>query len=155
MLFLLSPAFGEGEWIPAIHTADGEDISPPLVWKGNFDAGSFALICTDPDAPSGEWIHWVAYDIPPDARALAEAIPRVPALPDGTLQGTNDWGDTGYGGPAPPSGTHRYVFTLFALDGPVDLGPGASAEQLLEAMEGRILATARLTGIYARGWIGG
>lgn len=149
-LALLSPAFGYGDRIPVLYTADGEDISPPLVWKGDFEASSFALVCRDPDAPSGDWVHWVVYNIPGNIRELPEGIPALPALEDGTLQGMNSWGMTGYGGPAPPSGKHRYVFTLYALDGMLHLEAGATADQLMEAMEGNVVHTAELIGEYGR-----
>lgn len=149
-LCLLSPAFGNGDGIPVLYTADGGDLSPPLVWKGNFEADVYALVCTDPDAPSGEWIHWVVYNIPAGSRGLPEAAATGHGLPEGALQGTNSWGDSGYGGPAPPSGVHRYVFTLYALDRTLPLPAGASVDELNEAMEGHILQQAVLTGTYGR-----
>jgi len=149
-LSLLSPAFGFGDRIPVLYTSDGEDISPPLVWVSDFKAGSYALICVDPDAPSGDWVHWVVYNIPAGSRSLPESVPAIPELEDGTLQGTNSWGDAGYGGPAPPSGTHRYVFTLYALEGMLDLEAGATADELLGAMEDQMIDSAELVGEYGR-----
>jgi len=149
-LSLLSPAFGNGDMIPALYTADGEDISPPLEWVLEGEAASYALICIDIDAPRGEWVHWIAYNIPGDSTSLAEGIPAIERLEDGTLQGTNSWGRIGYGGPAPPSGKHRYVFSLYALEGMLHLAAGATSEDLLAAMEGNILAETQLIGEYTR-----
>jgi hypothetical protein len=144
---LKSPAFAEGGAIPRQYTCDGADRSPPLAWSG-VPAGSqaLALIVDDPDAPGKVWVHWVLYDMPPDRTELPEN-----AVPDGAVQGTNDFRKTSYGGPCPPGGTHRYVFTLYALDAPLKLPAGASKEQVLAAMEGHVLGQARLTGRYARG----
>lgn len=150
MLVLLSPAFENGDMIPVRYTADGEDISPPLEWEFTGEISSFALICIDPDAPRGDWIHWVVYNIPGDSFSLPEAVPAVDSLADGTLQGTNSWGNIGYGGPAPPSGKHSYIFVLYALDGMIDLEAGVTAEELIEVMEGRVVAQAELVGEYTR-----
>lgn len=149
-LTLWSTAFGNGDLIPDMYTADGEDISPPLEWECGFEAGSFALICEDPDAPGGTWVHWVIYNIPGEERVLEEAIPGDEELEGGVLQGTNSWGRTGYGGPAPPSGKHRYFFTLYALEEELDLPAGATAEQLRRAMEGLVVAESELMGEYTR-----
>jgi len=149
-LSLLSPVFGNGDMIPVLYTADGEDISPPLEWEFEGDAGSYALLCIDIDAPGGEWVHWVAYNIPGDSMSIAEGIPAVERLEDGMLQGINSWGITGYGGPAPPSGKHRYVFTIYALEGMLHLAAGATSEELHTAMEGNILSEAILMGEYTR-----
>jgi len=150
ILTLWSTAFGNGDLIPAIYTADGEDISPPMEWECDFDAGSFALICEDPDAPAGTWVHWVIYNLPGDARILEEGIETEAELEGGVLQGRNSWGLTGYRGPAPPSGKHRYYFTLYALEGTLDLAPGATAEELREAMEGNVIMEAEYMGEYTR-----
>ncbi len=147
---LWSTAFGNGDLIPILYTADGDDISPPLAWECNFDAVTFALICEDSDAPVGNWIHWVVYNIPGDLRELGEGIPVDPELDNGTIQGSNSWGNIGYGGPAPPSGKHRYFFTLYALEGQLHLAPGATAEELREAMKGNILGQAEFMGEYSR-----
>ncbi len=114
---LKSPAFGEGEMIPNKHTCDGEDISPLLEWSSvPAPCKSLALICDDPDSPSGTWVHWVIYNIPPQTNKLKEDIPVSRTLEDGSRQGTNDFRKIGYGGPCPHVGTHRYNFKLYALD---------------------------------------
>jgi hypothetical protein len=148
----LSSVFQEGERIPAKYTCEGEDISPPLTW-GEVPAGtkSFALIVDDPDAPGGVFTHWVLFNLPATSRELPEAVPTQPQLPNGALQGKNDFGKIGYGGPCPPPGSpHRYRFNLYALDQPLELKAGATKKQVLEAIQGHILAQAQLTGIYQR-----
>ncbi|NOZ26643.1 MAG: YbhB/YbcL family Raf kinase inhibitor-like protein [Chloroflexi bacterium] len=148
---LSSRAFEAGQPIPRTYTCDGDDISPPLQWDDPpGDTQSFALIFDDPDAPAGTWVHWVLYNLPADARALAEGIPADPELPDGSRHGRNSWDRLGYGGPCPPGGTHRYFFKLYALDAMLDLPPGATKKQLLQAMEGHVLARAELMGTYTR-----
>ena len=148
---LTSTAFSAGQPIPAIYTCDGQDISPPLQWTDPpTGTKAFALIAEDPDAPAGTWIHWVLYGLPATARQLPEAVPSEGQLPDGSRHGRNSWQRLGYGGPCPPSGTHRYFFRLYALDVPLDLAAGASKKQLLGAMEGHILAVAELMGTYSR-----
>ena len=146
-----SSAFKSGARIPAKHTCDGVDVSPPLVWN-KLPAGTktFALICDDPDAPSGTWVHWVIYDIPGSSTGLPEKLPPLKEVANGAKQGMNDFRSIGYGGPCPPSGEHRYFFRLYALDGPTGLKPGATKEQLLAAMKGHILAEAELMGKYKR-----
>jgi Raf kinase inhibitor-like YbhB/YbcL family protein len=148
---LISTALAHGESIPRRYTCDGEDISPPLQWSDP-PAGtqSFALTFDDPDAPAGTWTHWALYNIPADASALPEGVPADAELPDGSLNGENSWRRMGYGGPCPPGGTHRYVFHLYALDTALDLEAGAGEKQLLQAMEGHILAQAELMGPYTR-----
>jgi Raf kinase inhibitor-like YbhB/YbcL family protein len=146
-----SSAFGSGEMIAAKYTCDGADFSPPLEWTGSpAGTGSFALICDDPDAPMGTWVHWVIYDIPPTATMLAEGITREKDLPGGGTQGINDFRKIGYGGPCPPGGTHRYFFKLYALDATLGLKPGITKDQLLKAMRGHILAEAQIMGTYRR-----
>jgi Raf kinase inhibitor-like YbhB/YbcL family protein len=152
---LSSPAFDHQGSIPARLTCDGANVSPALRWNGVPEtAKSLALIVTDPDAPDPKapkmtWVHWVLYGIPPDATELREAISGK-GLPEGTLEGTNDWGKTGYGGPCPPIGRHRYVFTLYALDTVLsDLG-GPRRDRLEAAMAGHVLAKAELIGTYRR-----
>jgi Raf kinase inhibitor-like YbhB/YbcL family protein len=152
---LTSEAFGDGEAIPSRFTCDGEDIWPALSWEGAPDeAQSFALTMDDPDAPGGTFNHWLIYNMDAGARSLSESIDmaeRPLEGPNGGFQGRNDFGDIGYGGPCPPGGqSHRYDFRLYALDGLIDVGPGASKEELLAAMEGRTLAVATLTGTYER-----
>jgi Raf kinase inhibitor-like YbhB/YbcL family protein len=151
-LELTSTAFREGTPIPGQYTGDGRNSSPPLQWR-DLPAGtrSLALVCEDPDAPRGTFTHWVAYNLPAESRELPEGVPTEPTLSDGTLQGTNDFGRVGYGGPAPPAGKpHRYFFKLFALDGPLHLPPGVTRPQLLAAVKGRVLAEAQLMGTYSR-----
>ncbi len=146
-----SSAFGSGEIIPVKYTCDGADFSPPLEWTaGPAGTKSFALICDDPDAPMGTWVHWVIYDLPPTATMLAEGITRDRELPGGGTQGINDFRRLGYGGPCPPGGTHRYFFKLYALDAALGLKPGITKDQLLTAMKGHILAEAQLMGTYRR-----
>jgi len=148
---LTSPAFEEGQAIPAKYTCDGEDTSPVLAWNEP-PAGtlSLALIMDDPDAPAGTWVHWVIYNIPADIRSLPEAVPIAESLSDGGLQGINTSRDLGYGGPCPPSGTHRYYFKLYALDIMLDNEAGLDKNELLSLMEGHILAQCQLMGTYSR-----
>jgi len=149
---LTSPAFAEGGIVPQRHTCDGEDVSPALEW-GEPPAGTvtFALICDDPDAPVGTWVHWVIYNIPDTLRGLPEAVPDTQQLESGALQGRNDFRRIGYGGPCPPPGKpHRYIFKLYALDAPTELPAGAAKAELLRAIEGHILAEGQLIGSYGR-----
>jgi len=149
---LTSEAFAEGGGIPSLYTCQGEDTSPPLAWEGvPVGTQSFALICEDPDAPVGIWVHWVLFDIPAEARELPAAVPTDATLSDGAGQGLNSWPRTGYGGPCPPSGTHRYIFRLYALDSVLRLAPDDTDKAaLLDAMEGHVLGETSLTGLYAR-----
>ncbi len=148
---LSSPAFKDGAAIPRVHTCDDRDISPALKWEGAPQGvKSFALICDDPDAPRGTWVHWVIFNIPPDKQELPENLPTKDSLTDGTKQGKNDFGNIGYGGPCPPGGTHRYFFKLYALDASVQLQAGCTKAQLLDAMKGHILAEAQLMATYKR-----
>lgn len=151
-LELTSTAFEEGTTIPVRHTCDGDDVSPPLSVAGiPAEAESLALIADDPDAPGTTWVHWVLYGLPTDAGGLPEGVPPEPEVRGGARQGENDFGDLGYGGPCPPAGEeHRYVFKLYALDGSPELGPGATREELLEAIEPLVVDEARLTGRYRR-----
>lgn len=151
MMTLTSTAFTHGAMIPKDYTCDGKDISPPLSWSELPEkTQSFALIMDDPDAPMGTWVHWVIYNIPATARGLAEDVPKDADLPDGSRQGRNSWRRIGYGGPCPPSGTHRYFFKLYALDMVLTLASGATKDELLKAMEGHILVQAELMGRYSR-----
>jgi Raf kinase inhibitor-like YbhB/YbcL family protein len=148
---LTSTAFTPGEPIPPKYTCDGQDISPPLQWSDPPQGTqNLALICDDPDAPVGTWVHWVLYNLPAKARSLPEAVPAEAELPDGSRHGKNGWGRLDYGGPCPPSGTHRYFFKLYALDTVLDLKAGADKKQVLKAVEGHILAQAELMGVYSR-----
>lgn len=147
-----SPAFARGKPIPADYTCDGKNISPPLRWS-NAPAGtrSFALICDDPDAPGGDWVHWVVYGIPGNALELPENVLPSESLPDGSKQGINSFNKTGYGGPCPPSGrAHRYFFRIFALDTDLDLKPKAARAELESAMKGHVLGMGESMGTYQR-----
>jgi Raf kinase inhibitor-like YbhB/YbcL family protein len=136
---------------PKQYTCDGSDTSPQLSWPAP-PAGtkSFALIMTDPDAPGGTFVHWVLYDIPASTRELPVGIPKQGQLFDGSRQGSNDFGNSGYGGPCPPRGTHHYVFSLYALDSTLGLPPGASRSQVEAAIKGHILAHGELIATYSR-----
>ena len=148
---LRSTAFTEGASIPKKYTCDGKNVSPPLQWGGAPDETlSFALIADDPDAPAGTWVHWVIYQIPPEKNRLEEEISARRKLENGMVQGENDFGHVGYGGPCPPGGTHRYFFKLYALDTGLDLEPGATKQELLDAMKGHILEESKLMGRYSR-----
>jgi Raf kinase inhibitor-like YbhB/YbcL family protein len=148
---ITSPAFEEGGMIPSKYTCDGADISPPLQWEGvPKGTMSIALISDDPDAPMGTWVHWVVYNIPPDKTELAEKFDDDETLTDGTRQGLNSFQKIGYGGPCPPSGTHRYFFKIYAVDKVIDVVAIADKATLLKAMEGHILGQGQLMGKYAR-----
>lgn len=148
---LKSQAFAAGEMIPAKYTCDGQDISPPLSWSDP-PAGTieFALISDDPDAPVGTWVHWVMWNIPASASALDENLPKTASLLNGTKQGTTDFRRIGYGGPCPPSGTHRYYFKLYALDTALNLPASTLKKDLEKAMQDHILGQAELMGTYRR-----
>lgn len=137
--------------IPSKFTCDGANVSPGLAWK---DAPSgtkaFALITDDPDAPAGTWVHWVAWNIPSSSSRLPEGIPAKSRLKDGTVQGINDFKKPGYGGPCPPSGTHRYFFKLYALDTTLGLPEDTDKAGLEAAMKGHVLGQAVLMGTYSR-----
>lgn len=150
---LTSPAFAEGAAIPQRFTCDGEDIPPPLSWSDPPEGTrALALVMDDPDAPGGTFTHWLVYDLPASTRALPEGVPAEGELAGGGKQGENDFGRTGYGGPCPPRGEqHRYRFTLYALDAPLDLPPGADRAAVLEAIASHALARGVLTGTYRRG----
>jgi Raf kinase inhibitor-like YbhB/YbcL family protein len=150
---LTSSAFGNGAAIAPRYSCEGEDIAPPLAWCDvPPDARSLVLIVDDPDAPDPAapkttWVHWVLYDIPPDATALAEGGSPLPA---GTREGRNDWQRSGYGGPCPPVGRHRYFFKLYALDAPLGDLRAATKADVERAMQGHVLATAQLMGTYEK-----
>jgi Raf kinase inhibitor-like YbhB/YbcL family protein len=154
-VMLNSSAFEPNGPIPAKYTCEGEDVSPALTWSGvPSGTKSLALIVDDPDAPDPAapkmtWVHWVLYDVPPSAKGLLEAV-GANSLPRGTREGLNDWKRTGYGGPCPPIGRHRYFFKLYALDTELgDLGEPTKA-QLKKAMAGHILDEAQLVGVYQK-----
>ncbi|MBW2436199.1 MAG: YbhB/YbcL family Raf kinase inhibitor-like protein [Deltaproteobacteria bacterium] len=150
-LVITSSAFSEGQAIPSLYTCDGPDVSPDLAWSGVPEtAASLALICDDPDAPMGTWVHWVLFNIPADTDRLPAEIPSDGILENSACHGKNDFGKLGYGGPCPPGGTHRYFFKLYALDTQLELDSGSTKAQLLEAMQGHILAEGQLMGTYSR-----
>lgn len=140
---ITSPDFKNNELIPKKFTCDGEDASPGLLIEGiPQQAKSLALIVDDPDAPMGTWVHWVVYDMPPAGRIGQNSIPGK--------QGTNDFGKRNYGGPCPPSGTHRYFFKIYALDAMLDLKEGLSKKELEHLLQGHVLEKAELVGLYKR-----
>jgi Raf kinase inhibitor-like YbhB/YbcL family protein len=146
-----SLAFEAGGMIPSKFTCDGPDVSPALEWESvPENAKTLAIICDDPDAPMGTWVHWVIFNIPAGLGGLEEDVPADEVLSSGAIQGINDFRRIGYGGPCPPSGIHRYFFKIYALDTELDLKPGATKSQVLEAMEGHILAQGELMGRYSR-----
>jgi len=154
-LILQSAAFVQGAEIPQEHTCQGRDTSPPLAWSGvPANAQSLVLIVDDPDAPDPAapkmtWVHWLLYNLPPGTTALPAAI--APAdLPPGTRGGRNDWQRTGYGGPCPPIGRHRYYFKLYALDCLLPDLHEPTKPQLLQALEGHVVAEAELMGTYIK-----
>lgn len=148
---LKSTVFSEGGMIPAKYTCDGQDCSPPLSWdKVPAGTKSFALICDDPDAPVGTWVHWVYYNIPAGTSSLPEHVATKENPPEGGTQGMNDFRKTGYGGPCPPSGVHRYYFKLYALDAMLGLPSGTTKTALIKAMQGHILNQAQIMGTYKR-----
>lgn len=145
-LSIASTAFSQNREIPKQYTCDGADVNPPLS-IGNVPekTESLALIVDDPDAPMGTWVHWVVWNIGADTREIPEN-----SVPPGALQGTNDFGKRKYGGPCPPSGTHRYFFKLYALDAPLTLEVGATKSQVEAAIGGHLLGKAELVGLYRR-----
>lgn len=147
-LTLLSSAFEQGKPIPQKYSCDGDDISLPLYWE-NVPAGtkSLVMIFDDPDAPMGTWDHWILFNMPATVTELTEDIGH---LPDGTVEGMNSWGRTGYGGPCPPDKEHRYFFKLYALDKKLDLIEGVKKEAVEAAMHDHILEQAQLMGTYDR-----
>jgi Raf kinase inhibitor-like YbhB/YbcL family protein len=155
-LTLTSPAFAPGEEIPSRFTCEGEDVSPALAWEGvPASAASLALIVDDPDAPDPKnprmtWVHWVLYNLPASTAGLPEKIAAAD-LPAGALQGLNDWKRTGWGGPCPPVGRHRYFFKLYALDAVLPDLRAPTKAQLEAKMDGHVLAGAELVGTYEKG----
>jgi Raf kinase inhibitor-like YbhB/YbcL family protein len=154
-LTIQSSAFDQGASIPSKYTCQGDDVSPPLTWAGvPEDARSLVLIVDDPDAPDPKapkmtWVHWVLYNIPPSASGLAEAMTSE-GLPPGTEEGVNDWKRTGYGGPCPPIGRHRYFHKLYALDAVLEGLKLPTKAKLEAAMKGHVIAQTELTGTYQK-----
>ena len=151
-LTVMSAVFAMGADIPPRYTCTGEDVSPPITWQAVPEGTrSIALICDDPDAPVGIWTHWVIFNIPADKTTLPEAVSPDARLPDGSIQGINDFHRHGYGGPCPPPGKpHRYFFRVYALDTMLNLPASTTRSQLLAAMEGHILAKGELMGRFQR-----
>jgi len=151
LITLTSSAFEEGGMIPALYTCDGSNISPPLAWSG-VPAGtnSLVLIADDPDAPMGTWVHWVLFNLHPNTKMLAAGVPGDEKLENGARHGRTDFGKYGYGGPCPPSGTHRYYFKIYALDKMFDITGPIIKEDLLKIMEGHILGQGQLMGRYTK-----
>jgi Raf kinase inhibitor-like YbhB/YbcL family protein len=152
-LELTSSVISANRPIPKQFTCEGDGISPPLAWSGVLqNTAVFALIVDDPDAPRGVFTHWVLFNVPGATDHLDGAVPRTQRLEIGASQGRNDFGDIGYGAPCPPKGDspHHYRFTLYALDAPLLLDPGATKQQVLDAMRGHVLNQAQLVGTYAR-----
>lgn len=147
-----SPAFGDGQPIPKMYTADGSNISPPLLWKFvPKHAKKLVLVCDDPDAPGGDFVHWVVYDLLPQSEGITEGTARDRDLPDGSRQGTNSFGKVGYMGPSPPAGKpHRYIFRLYAVDQRLHLPARASRDTVMCKIQGHILAEAKWMGTYSR-----
>lgn len=149
---LTSSAFSAEETIPDRYTCEGAGVSPPLEWA-NAPEGTeeFALVCEDPDAPGGTFTHWLLYGIPAEIEELPEDVPPDGTLSWGAVQGRNDFGNIGYGGPCPPIGeTHRYFFRMYALSEKLDMPPGATRAQLLSEAEDRAIARAGLMGTFAQ-----
>jgi Raf kinase inhibitor-like YbhB/YbcL family protein len=151
-MHLTSTSFQDGSRIPAKYTCSGANLSPQLSWSSPpAKTVSLALTVTDPDAPRGTWVHWVLYNLPAGTRALPEGLPALGQLPDGAFQGRNDFGEIGYGGPCPPPGSpHHYIFTLYALDAKMNLPVGATRAQVEAGLQGHILASGRLVGLFQR-----
>ena len=150
-LKVTSQAFGNGGRIPSKYACDGENISPPVSWSGApEETRSYGLVMDDLDAPMGAFTHWVIFNVPAMESGLEENVPAVGTLYNGAIQGRNGFGKIGYDGPCPPSGTHRYVLHLYALNTLLNLQPGASKQDVLKAMEGHILAEAEFAGLYSR-----
>ncbi len=147
-----SSAFNEGDTIPKKHTCEGEDVSPQLSWPAVPEgAKSLVLICDDPDAPVGTWVHWVLFGLSPATTELPEDVPDGEQVLEGAKHGRNDFGNLGYGGPCPPPGpTHRYYYKLYAIDIEPPLEAGATKAEVMAAIEGHVLAEAQLMGRYAR-----
>jgi Raf kinase inhibitor-like YbhB/YbcL family protein len=146
-LHITSPAFQNNGSIPRQYTCDGKDINPPLeIENCPTEAKSIAFICDDPDASVGTWVHWVLWNIDPNTKEISEN-----AVPQGAVEGMNDFKRHAYGGPCPPSGTHRYFFKVYALDTMLDISPNSTKSALEKAMKGHIIAEGQIIGLYKRG----
>ena len=150
-ILIKSRAFKDGEPIPTEYSCEGLNFSPPLELESiTHDAVSIAIICEDPDAPSGIWSHWVIFNLPPKTTELPERVMTRETLENGATQGSNGWGTIGYRGPCPPSGTHRYYFRIYALDVKLNLPAGVTREELLKALENHVLDEGQIMGTYTR-----
>lgn len=151
-LEVTSPAFSNGQTIPKGYTADGKNVSPPIKWsQPPSGTKSLALICDDPDAPAGTWVHWVVYGIPANTTELIEAASSDGKLPNGAKQGSNSFRRAGYGGPSPPPGRpHRYFFKVYAVDVDLSAEPEADAKRIEQKISGHTLASGQLMGTYGR-----
>ena len=146
---LISSAFAEGQRIPRQYTCDGVNVSPPFEWSGiPKSAQTLAIIADDPDAPAGTWVHWVLYNLPAANIGMVENLPQDETLKAGGFQGKNDFEKIGYGGPCPPSGTHRYFFKIYAIDMELPLKAGATRADVEKAMADHVVAQAQLMGTY-------
>lgn len=146
VMTISSPTFENNRFIPSVYTCDGDNVNPPFkILETPQNAKSLVLIVDDPDAPSGAWVHWLLWNIDPATKEIAQN-----SVPSGAVEGTTSFGETGYGGPCPPSGTHRYFFKLYALDAILKLNQSAAKSELEKAMNGHILAEAQLVGLYGR-----
>lgn len=147
-----SEAFHSNHLIPKKYSCDGENLSPPLAWS-NLPVGteSIAIVCEDPDAPSGNFLHWLIFNIDPGVPGLPEGVTERSNMMGSAVQGRNGFGKTGYGGPCPPRGsTHRYFFRAYALDKMLNLGQASTRAVFEKAMEGHLLGTGELVGMYSR-----
>ncbi|MCF7803052.1 MAG: YbhB/YbcL family Raf kinase inhibitor-like protein [Candidatus Marinimicrobia bacterium] len=148
---IVSSAFEQEGMIPKKYTCDGADVSPPLEWSGVPDAAeSIVLIADDPDAPGKTWVHWVLFNLPVEVTSLGEGVPKEATLKNGAIQGITDFGSNGYGGPCPPGGIHRYFFKVYALDNTLDLDSTARKADVINTMDGNVLAKGELMGKYER-----
>ncbi len=146
-LTIESPVFSGNSLIPSQYTCDGANESPPLSWKdSSTETQSYTLFVEDPDAPGGSWDHWVLFNIPASIKQLNEGA----LIPQGAISGRNSWNKTGYSGPCPPSGTHRYLFKLYALNTLLNLNSTASKNEVIEAMKGHVIANSELIGLYQK-----
>lgn len=146
-----SVAFQQGQPIPRAYSCAGVNVSPPLEWSGVPKAAkTIAIVVDDPDAAGGPWVHWLLYNVPADNIGFVENVPESETLKAGGFQGKNDFGKIGYGGPCPPSGTHRYFFKLYAVDVELPLKAGATRAELEKAVAGHVLAQAELMGTFQK-----